>query len=292
MKALRSFLARHPVSSYFGLTLAISWGAVLLTVGGTGAFPASPEEGRRLLPVAVSVMLLGPSVAGFLMTRLVHGGAGIRELLAGFTRWRAGPRWYAVALLSAPLAAAGTLLALLPTSAMFLPAIAATDDRLLLLVSAIGVGLAAGAFEEPGWTGFATPTLRRRHGVMATGIIVGLMWGAWHLIVAAWGSGDDEGAFSPALFLAQFLFYAAVLPAYRVLMVWVVDRTASLLVAVLMHASLTGSVLFVLMPPASSAASLIAWYLAIAVALWAAVAAVAVANRGHWSRGTALRKVA
>ena len=38
--------------------------------------------------------------------------------------------------------------------------------------------------------------------------------------------------------------------AYRVLMVWVYDRTGgSLLVAMLMHTSLTASTLFILMPP-------------------------------------------
>ena len=33
-----------------------------------------------------------------------------------------------------------------------------------------------------------------------------------------------------------------MLPAYRVLMVWVYDRTGSLLVAILMHASLTATI--------------------------------------------------
>ena len=47
-------------------------------------------------------------------------------------------------------------------------------------------------FEELGWTGFATPTLRRRNRVLATGLIVGVLWGAWHFLVTLWGSGTPS----------------------------------------------------------------------------------------------------
>lgn len=82
-----------------------------------------------------------------------------------------------------------------------------------------------------------------------------------------------------------------MLPAYRVLMVWVHDRTSSLLLAVLMHASLTGNVLFILMPPVIPATSLMTWYLAFAAILWATVGAVAVGSRGASRRRTALHTV-
>jgi hypothetical protein len=37
--------------------------------------------------------------------------------------------------------------------------------------------------EELGWTGFAVPTLRARHDVVATSLIVGVLWGAAHMSV-------------------------------------------------------------------------------------------------------------
>ena len=128
-------------------------------------------------------------------------------------------------------------------------------------------------FEEIGWTGFAIPRLRLSHGVLTTGVTVGALWGAWHVPVTVWASGDSAGAFSPTLFVPPFLFYVAVLPAYRMLMVWVYDRTGSLLVATLMHASLIVFSLFVLVP---MEAGLVTYYLALATALWAVVAVVAV----------------
>jgi membrane protease YdiL (CAAX protease family) len=77
-------------------------------------------------------------------------------------------------------------------------------------------GVMTGVFEELGWTGFAVPRLRLRHGVVATGLIVGLLWGAWHFPL--FSGGDLSGAVPRAVFLPVQLF--SFLPAYRVLIVW------------------------------------------------------------------------
>ena len=67
-------------------------------------------------------------------------------------------------------------------------------------------------------------------------------------------------------------------------MVWVYDRTGgSLLVAMLMHASLTASNV-ILAPQVIEGLTGFTWSLVLAVALWVVVAAVAVANRGQLSR--------
>ena len=156
----------------------------------------------------------------------------MRDLLSRLRRWRVGLRWYAVALLTAPLVTILTLLALSLTSPAFVPAIITADDKASLLLSGFAVGLIVPAFEELGWTGFVTPRLRLRHGVLGTGLIMGLLWGTWHLPLFA-GSAASSGAIPPVLFMAAMLF--AWLPPYRVLMVWVYDRTQSLLVVMLMH---------------------------------------------------------
>ncbi len=284
MTTITNFIKRHPLPTYFALTFAISWGGMLLVIGGPGGIPGNGEETEALLPLGILAMVLGPSVAGIVLTGLVYGRTGLRALLSRLFKWRVGARWYAVALLTAPLLELTTLLALLPTSPVFLPGIFATDDKVSLLLAGIAAGLVAGIFEELGWTGFAVPELRLRHGVLTTGLIVGFLWGAWHYLVAFWASGDSSGAFSMSLFLPQFLFYVGVLPVYRVLMVWVYDRTESLLVAMLMHASLTASVLFFFMPLAISGVPLLTWYLVMTAVLWGIVGAVAVANHGQLSR--------
>jgi hypothetical protein len=105
----------------------------------------------------------------------------------------------------------------------------------------------------------------------------------WHLFVYIWGSGDPSGVFSMALFLPEFSFLIAVLPVYRVLLVWVYDRTESLLVAMLMHASLTACTTAILVPLATGMSRAI-YYFVLAAVLWLVVAVVAVASGGHLSR--------
>ena len=119
-----------------------------------------------------------------------------------------GTRWYAVALLTAPLVdAMAVLLALSLLSPEFLPGIFASADKASLLLVGIAAGLMVGVFEELGWTGFAVPRLRLRYGVLTTGLIVGVLWGAWHFLGNVWASGASAGALSLALFLTRELFF-------------------------------------------------------------------------------------
>jgi membrane protease YdiL (CAAX protease family) len=271
---ITAFIKRHPVLTYFALTFAISWGGILMVIG-PGGILGTKEVSEGLMPFVYLATLLGPSLAGILLTGLVDGRAGFRELLSRLLRWRVGARWYAVALLTAPLLITATLFVLSLTSPVFLPVIVTTDDKVSLLLTGIVMGLVVGFFEELGWTGFAVPRLRLRYGGPTTGLIVGLLWGAWHFPLFS-GSVSSSGALPPALYLSVLLF--SFLPAYRVLMVWVYDRTGSLLVAMLMHAPLAASQL-ILIPLAISGVQVVTYDLVFAAALWVFVAAVAVAQR-------------
>ena len=182
MTTIKAFITKHPVATYFAITFAVSWGGLLLVIGGPRGIPGTPEQFETLLPFAVLAMLAGPSVAGIVLTGLVYGRAGFREVLSRLLMWRVGARWYAVALLTAPLVFTAVLLALSLTSPVFLPGILTTSDKASLLLSGIAGALVVGFCEELGWTGFAVPRLRLRYGVFATGLIVGVLWGAWHYL--------------------------------------------------------------------------------------------------------------
>lgn len=132
-------------------------------------------------------------------------------------------------------------------------------------------GLVTGFLEELGWTGFAVARLPSRYGVLTTGFFVGLLWGAWHFLSNYLGSATPAGGLPLAIFLPVLLF--SFLPPYRVLMVWVYDRTRSLLVAILMHASLV-TFWLASMPLAITGVPFATWYLMWAAALWVIVLAV------------------
>ena len=278
MTAFMAFVKRYAVLLYFVLTFVISFCGILI-VAGPGAFLGTAQEGDVLDPSLYLAMLLGPSIAGVLMTGLVGGRAGLHDLLARLLRWRVGVRWYAVALLTYPLTMTALLSALALISPQVLQGASVGGDSVTVLLSGMVAGLAAGFFEELGWTGFAIPRLRLRYGVVLTGLIVGLLWGAWHFPLFT-SSASSATAVAPVLMLAILLF--SFLPPFRVLMVWVYERTQSLLVVILMHASLAGStVTLALVAPGLPA---VTYDLALGIILWVLVAAVAVANHGHIAR--------
>ena len=219
-------------------------------------------------------MIAGPSVAGILLTALIDGKAGLREYRCRLLNWRVAARWYAAALLIAPLLMMAVFLALALFSRKFVPGVFVSDDRTTLVLSGLAIALAAGIFEELGWTGFAIPRLRRRHGVVATGLVVGLVWGAWHVLVALWASGSVSGAIA---FTSYMLDPFLVLATFRVLMVWIYDRTESLLVAMLMHVSLTASAR-IIGAPGIAGLPLLTFDLVWFAAVWTLIAVIAMAK--------------
>jgi membrane protease YdiL (CAAX protease family) len=282
---ITAFIKRHPVLTYYALVFAISWGGFLL-VGGPGILAGTSWQTDPLFPIAVLAMLAGPPVAGIMLTVLVSGKEGLRELCSRLLKWKLGARWYAVALLIAPLLQSAVLLALSLFSPEFLPAIVTTGDKATLLLSGIAVGLMGGFVEELGWTGLVIPRVRLRHSVFSTGLVVGVLWGAWHLLQMLWVGSTSAEAIPLARFLPQYFFSAiAQLTAYRMLMVGVYDSTGSLLAVILMHASYIFSTLFVLAPP-TTGGSFLTYSWVFAAALWAVVTAVAAVNRGQCERGT------
>ncbi len=281
MSTIKTFIKTHPVLTYFALVFAISWGGLVIVVGGPGGITAEQTATPFILVYLVTVA--GPSIAGVLLTGLFYGRTGFREFLSRLLKWRVGARWYALALLVAPLSLSITLFVLTYTSPVFLPGIFATSNNVSLLFGfstnekasfllfALVLGLVNGFIEELGWTGFAIPKLTPRYGVLMTGLVVGFLWGAWHFLSNYLGSASGAGGLSLLLYMAAILF--SFLPPYRVLMVWVYDRTGSLLLAILMHASLN-VFWFISTPLAITGAQQLTWYLAWAAVLWIAVAAV------------------
>src|SRR5215203_4722842 len=183
MTTIKAFIKSHPLLSFFALVFAIAWGGILILVGGPSGIPTNEEQFERLMPWVMLAWLAGPSVAGIVLTGLVYGREGFRNLLTRMRRWRVGARWYAVALLTAPLVFTAVLIPLSLISPVFLPGIFASEAKVSFVLMSIVVALTVGIFEELGWTGFAVPTLLKlRYGVLSTGLIVGVLWGAWHLL--------------------------------------------------------------------------------------------------------------
>ena len=252
---------------FFLLVFIISWGAIFL-LAGPGGFPITEDQA-----VAMGMaILLGPALASIIFTAL-SGSSGFKKLFSRLLKWRVGLRWYAAALFSAPLCTAVALLLFSFFSTDFQPNILSAPDKFGLVMSALFAGLVVGLFEELGWTGFAVPGLLKTRSLLGTGLIVGVLWGAWHFPLF-WQDNSFTASLPFVLLIVRLFSW---LPPYRVLLVWMYKNTDSLFITILMHASLVATLM--VLDPVIKGSHLVLFILARAALLWAIAAAVAVRDR-------------
>jgi membrane protease YdiL (CAAX protease family) len=247
----------HPVLSYFVLAYAISWAGALCV-----AWPylshgrAVPKmSGLMMFPV----MLLGPSIAGIVLTGIVHGKTGLKDLRSRMARI-GDFRWLAAAAIPPALVFAVLLGLRTFVSPVFAP------NRFWI---GFAFGCAAGYFEEIGWTGFAFPAMRRTQSALGASVLLGLLWAVWHIpVIDFLGSATPHGPW----WLPFLLAFTAAMTAMRVLICWVYSKTGSVLLAQLMHASSTGA-LAAFGPAAVTAGQETLWYAVYALVFWALLGA-------------------
>lgn len=273
VETIAAFVRKRPVLLYYGLTVAISWtGAAVLL--GPRSFPLTWDRFEKFGPVFYAVILAGPCLASLLLTALIDGRPGLRALLSRGRRWRVGVSWYVFALLPALLLTASQLV----LSRFFpaaVPVFFGADGKTTTVLLSLGVAVGFGVFEEIGWTGFAVPRLLRRHTVVITGLAVGLVWGAWHFPLF-WQSDTFSAALPLTLLIVQLFSW---LPPFRVLMARAYDRTGSLFLIMLMHASIVFAQL-ILRPHQLRGSAFLASVLVAPATMWILVAFL-LAGRGR-----------
>jgi uncharacterized protein len=219
-----NLLARKPLLAYFVLSYAFFW-VFLISIGVvTGAFhipfTSIPTWVMSAFAIFGSWM---PTLAAVIVTGAGEGQEGIKRLLSKFFRFRFGIRWYLAALLPIPLAfLAGGLYRLPGGTAPGNPGLSVGFWSGL-----IGLNLFQGATgEEAGWRGFALPRLQNRHGAMKASLILGLLWGFWHLPL--WLTSGLSGS---DLLIYILVFNAAII-SLTFLMTWVSNQVPNSLVPV------------------------------------------------------------
>jgi uncharacterized protein len=202
---LHRWVQQRPVMAFVVLAYTLSWLTWLPALLGFG--------GTALIILGG----LGPLVAALIITR--YTGSSVRAWARQIVRWRVPLRYYLYALGLPPLlyGLADVVLALLGYD-IDLSLLA--ERAPAYLATFVFVAVLGGGLEEPGWRGFALPRLQLRYSPMVATLILGLAWGVWHVPL--------YGPLGFVVPLVLAFFYT-----------WLYNRTGSVLLCILLHASFT-----------------------------------------------------
>jgi uncharacterized protein len=201
--------------AFFVLACTLTW--VL-------AAPAALGWMRHQSPPPYAIACAGLSAFGPLLAALAVAGPR-RQLRQVFGRWRTNPVWIVFGLLVTPavhLVATALFVAIGGRPAQWFHPPTTPEAMAALVVFPLG--------EEFGWRGFAHPRMVRRFGMVRGCLIVGAVWGLWHL---AYGVTPQAGGFD----LFGFGLMMTELPLYALIIGWVFERAnRSMAVAIALHA--------------------------------------------------------
>ena len=268
----QSVVLRHPLISFFVLTYAVAWllWAPLVIFGD-----------RVPGPLAFVLILLGslvPSTVGVVFVALLRGRSGVRTLLGRLVHARIGLRWYLAVLaltMLAPLAVGVSILMGGDT-----PVVDNTILGILFLFAfMIFPGSALG--EELGWRGFALPRMQARHSALKASLIIGILWGSWHLPL--WLRGTESHRIS------LYVPFVLAVIASSVICTWLYNNTGgSLLIIVLYHAAINLPITVLISPLGREQTQPFLIYVALTVI---AAVAVVIANGAENLSRTAQRQI-
>ena len=154
------------------LTFLLSWGVMsaYFFVPGAAELVGPVSNSHPLFVLAV----YAPAISAIVLV-FAHGGlSGLGRFLSRLGLWRAGAGWWLFLLLGVPaLYFAGAALGN-GLEGWRLPGLAAALGPMLFM-------LVLGPVEEFGWRGFMLPLLQRRMAPLWAGLLLGVVWGIWHL---------------------------------------------------------------------------------------------------------------
>ena len=258
-------LAGHPLLLFFLSSFVLTRGYFWLIWAPLG-LPAS----------LIGLGGFGPAISAFLVLAVTSGTPGILSLLRSIVHWRVGVRWYLLALLGVPLLNLFAYLVVPGTLSDFV----APDSRLLrVYLSEMAMSLTIGIaplWEEVGWRGFALPCIQRLYGPVRGTLILGALWGFWHLpffFGPLAQTGPDSTWLSATIALVEF---SIGLTGLSVVMTWILNNCGgSTLLAILIHAAFDSSGLaLVALFPSTSPYYLPVHYQTLGIAIVFSIAAL------------------
>ena len=123
----------------------------------------------------------GPSLAGVVVVALTSGQSGLKVWLKACLNWRVNWRWYAFAFF-APFALMLSTIAIYAAINGVTP-VSPFAGNVPLAIANFAIVLVVGGpmGEEFGWRAYAMPWLTAKFSWRTASLIIGIIWGLWHL---------------------------------------------------------------------------------------------------------------
>ncbi len=172
-------------------------------------------------PVFV-LAVAAPTISATIITYMLSRWTGLGDLYSRIVRWRFGVQWYALVVIGVPLI--GYVVSRLAAE----PVRYDLSTPLLVLTFLLGQLILGPLGEELGWRGFALPRLLQRFSPLGASLLLGAIWGVWHL-----PSFFVSSLVQSSLTIPLFLFGALCM---SILATWLYLHTGgSVLITVLFH---------------------------------------------------------
>ena len=194
------------IGPFLLISFGLAWGIVGLYV----LFPESMEAvfgqitGNHLL---FFLAVYAPAIAAFVLVARYGGLAGLRRYLGRVLLWRCSSAWYAFLIIGVPLIFIGGSAL---KGNLFAEPFPFTSFQALFV--ALFLAAIKGPIEEFGWRGLALPLLQRKFSPVWAGLILGVIWGIWH-IPAFLLSGTQQSEWSFAAFFTGCLAISVIATA-------------------------------------------------------------------------------
>ncbi len=272
MNTSTNFFKRHSLVIGVILMFLFTWP---IDLANSGALPFQ-------VPFAIAVTVgWGFIFASLIMTGLTLGRDAVIALLKRFLIWRVGWKWYLVAFLLYPAIFVSAVL----LNAVFMQTpidfntvtahkIFGVSANLLMFILPFFIFDALANGEEMGWRGYVLPRLQAKHSALVSSLILGVIWGLWH--IPKFLAPGNTSLF--ALFMVKTL-------AEAVLYTWLYNNAkGSLLLTTIFHAAGNTAGVFLPMANTVSGSNMGVLIIAIAIEILAAIVVTVTAGPARLSR--------
>lgn len=187
---------------FLAIAFGLAWGVFVILIKFTEPVIRLFGEISASNPLFI-LAVYAPAIAALSITLWHAGLTGVKRLLSRLLLWRCSVGWAAFLVLAIPaIYYAGALVKGAPLLVSF-PSLGAA-------LSAMAFMLILGPMEEIGWRGLALPLLQRLMAPIWAGLLLGMIWGAWHL-PAFFLSGTPQSAWGFTPFLIGSVAVSVIL---------------------------------------------------------------------------------